>query len=424
MAKKDDTNNEEKTYYLSEIQGSKVFFRLKRIGKLVDLKIVDKDKIAEVTHITVARRFGWTPLLVPIEKVVFYPHKRVEINIDDMEKYEGEPGENSILLKDHILDKKVLDMEDREVEIVYDAILVEREGKLYVTAVDVSSSGLFRRLGLKWLANLLNKMSRRPRERTIAWTYLQPLPDNIGSFKGNVKLTVLKDSLAEIPAVDLAKIFDELNPKQREILFNELDTDQASDTLEEISPNIQRSLISSLKKERVVKLINIMTSGQAADILAALPHDDAQEILTFIDKENAEKIKQIMDKHEEKISHYTTKKFIKFKPEVKVKDALEKYPHVARNKDVVMYLYILTNDGTLLGVIDIKELLHAGFKAKLGDIMVTTYVSLHMNDNLKYASEMFSKYEFRALPVVDDNKKLLGVVTYRDVMNLKHLFIS
>ena len=105
----------------------------------------------------------------------------------------------------------------------------------------------------------------------IPWTCIQPLPTNIGRFKGNVKLNVLKEKLSEIHPVDLADILEEMDHDQRVMVFSTLDHEQATDTLEEIEPKVQREIISSLSTEKVVQLINDMTPGQAADILSVLP---------------------------------------------------------------------------------------------------------------------------------------------------------
>ena len=88
-----------------------------------------------------------------------------------------------------------------------------------------------------------------------------------------------------------------------------------------------------------------------------------------------------------------------------------------------MYLYILDDQDKLLGVIDIKELLMAEDEVLLKDIMATKVISLSPESTLKQASEMFARYSFRALPLIDINGKMLGVVPYRDVMNLRHLFM-
>ena len=90
------------------------------------------------------------------------------------------------------------------------------------------------------------------KDSTISWKYVQPLPTHISSFKGNVKLTVLKETLADIHPVDLADIIEELDHDQRLAVFSSLETDQASDTLEEIEPNVQRDIIASLDIGKVV----------------------------------------------------------------------------------------------------------------------------------------------------------------------------
>jgi Mg/Co/Ni transporter MgtE len=232
------------------------------------------------------------------------------------------------------------------------------------------------------------------------------------------------ETLSEIHPVDLADILEELDNEQRVMIFSELDTDQASDTLEEIDPNVQRELVSSLKRERVVQLINEMTPGQAADILSVLPASDAEEIILALDKENVKKIRAILDKQEETITDYATSEYIRFPPEMTAGQAIDRYASVAKGKDVIMYLYILDEDEHLLGVIDIKELLQAEDTKKLGEIMVFDYISLGPESTLKDARCMFDRYDFRSLPVTDEEKKMLGVVPYRDVMSLTHHFIE
>ena len=327
-----------------------------------------------------------------------------------------------MLLNDHVLDKKVLDMDDNEIDVVYDVKLVLRNRILYVTDVDFSRYALLKRLGLKPLVRLLGNSDLLKKE-TLSWSYVQPLPENIGIFKGNVKLNVLKDKLPEIHPVDLADILEELNEEQRLAIFNELETEHASDTLEEIEPRVQRELISSLKKERAAELINDMTPAQAADILAVLPASDADDILKLIDQENAQKIQYMMDKHEENIINFSTSRFIKLPPRTQVSQVLLQFREIARDKDEIMYLYIVDEKETLVGVVDLKEVLQAKVDAKLEDIMTTSVISLNPENTLIEASEMFSRYGFRAIPVTDDHDGILGVVPYRDIMNLKHRFV-
>lgn len=416
-------NKTESVFFLSDIIHRKIVLNGKKIGRLSDIIIFETEKLPEVTHIIVHRPFGHASLLIPWKKVAQIKNNEIIIDIDDIEKYAREPRESQILLKDHILDKKVLDLDGNEVEVVYDVKLALRNSKLYVTDVDSSKYGLLRRMGLKGIANFIYNLADKIKTDTIPWTYIQPLPEQISSFKGNVKLKVLKDKLSDIHPVDLADILEELDHEQRLAIFNELDTEQASDTLEEIEPRVQRDLISSIKKERAAELINDMTPAQAADILAILPASDSDDLLKLIDKDIAKKIEFIIDKHDEKILNFATSHFLKFLPDITIKQALDEFHRIAKDKDVIMYLYIVDSHDKLLGVVDIRELLQARPEDHLENIMITHVISLNPENTLVEASEMFSRYSFRAIPIIDENDIILGIIPYRDIMNLKHRFI-
>jgi magnesium transporter len=415
--------NTEQIYFLTQFIGIKVIFAGKRIGKLSDFLIIDKDKIAEVTHLYVARPFGDKTLVIPWEKVKSIDEKEAVVDIENIEKYEGEPADAAVLLKDHIMDKRVLDVEDREVEVVYDVKMAKRGGKLYVIDVDLSKYGLLRRVGLKWLADFLYSLAYGIRNQTIAWDYVQPLPEKLSSFNGDIKLKVLKEKLSEMPTVDLADILEELDHNQRVAVFNELDTEKASDTLEELDPKVQRDMIASLKKERAAQLINEMTPGQAADLLSVLPWWEIKSILKLLTKETADKIQSILQQQEEKIIDFSSLNYLNFSPETTVEQVRRGFQRAAKNKSAITYIYVVDAQGRLLGVIDLSELLRAEPEALLKDIMTENVICLSPESTLKEASEMFARYGFRALPIKNKDEKMMGIIPYRDVMNLKHLFI-
>lgn len=410
--------------FLSDILSAPVMLNARKIGTLSDLVIVETAKVPEVRFLFVTRSFGNQSLLIPWEKVTSIANRRIDVVIEDLKPYEAEPADDAILLRDYVMDKKVLDLEENEVEIVYDIRLVLRNKKFYVTDVDTGRIARLRRLGLRPLTKLLHPSASERAEQLISWMYIQPLPSHISSFKGDVKLKVLKEKLADIHPVDLADILEELDHDQRVMVFSSLDNEHASDTLEEIEPSIQRDIISSLNKEKVVQLLNDMTPGQAADVLSVLPHEETTAILAAVNPENARKVLAILEKQEEKVIHYTTQKILKFSPETTVEYVQNDYPRHARDKDVIMYVYVVDEQDTLLGVIDLKELLQADDKALLGQIMVENVISLSTDSNLKEASQTFARYDFRALPVTDEMNRLVGVIPYRDVMNLTHHFLE
>ncbi len=416
-------NNIESVFFLSDLIKVKIVRNGIKIGKLEDIVIHEHERLPEVTHFVVARPFGHKSLLIPWERIGRIAPKEITIDIESIEQYEREPGESQILLRDHILDKKVIDMDDKEIDVVYDVKMVLRNKKLYVTDVDFSKYGLLKRIHLKWLARLIYSLADIFKKESLSWSYVQPLPENIGSFRGNVKLNVLKEKLPEIHPVDLADILEELDEGQRLAIFRELDTEHASDTLEEIEPRVQRTLISSLENGRVAELIDEMTPAQGADVLSILPSFEADEILKLMDREKARKIELLLDNHYETILNLATSRFLKFLPATTIREAIIQYRHSSIDKDVNMYLYIVDEQDTLVGVIDIQELLQAHLDDKLEDIMATEVITLSPGDTLQQATEMFSRYNFRALPVVDEQEHIQGVIPYRDIMNLEHRFV-
>jgi magnesium transporter len=413
----------EQSYFLSEILGLKVMAAAKSVGKLSDLVIKENGSLPVVTHLVVSRPFG-EMAVVPWGAVDVISSREVTLSVDDVGRYAGTPDEKSVLLRDHVLDKKALDMDGREVEVVYDVRLVLKNKTLYVSEVDLSRYGLLRRMGLIGLAKFIYNLADSIREKTISWTYIQPLPEDISSFHGDLQFKVLKEKLADIHPVDLADILEEMDPAQRVEVFRELDPGHASDTLEEIDPIVQRDLVESLKVEKVAQLIDQMTTGQAADVLSILSASEAAEILKLLDPENAGKIRAIMEHHEENILDFATQEYVAFPPDYTVERAEDEYRTAARGKDVVMYVYVVDHENRLLGVIDIKELLQGEDHALLREIMVDKYISLEPESTLKEAYETFARYDHRALPITDERDKLLGVVTYRDVVNLKHRFVE
>jgi magnesium transporter len=412
------------SYLLSNLLGAKVNLNGKKIGKFADVAIIDGDVAAEVTHFLITRPFGNPSLLVPWEKIKSMSNKEIVIDIEDLHKYEGEPPSGTVLLRDHVLDKKVLDVEGREVEIVYDVRLVLLHSKLCITEVDVSRYGLIRRMGLQRLADFIYNRLNRMKSEPIPWSYIEPLPTGISSFKGDLKLKFVKETLSEMHPVDVADILEEMEPEQRVVVFDQLDTSHASDTLEEIDPSVQRMILSSLSREKIARLVNEMTPGQAADVLAVLSSSEMRDILELLDSENAKKIQSILEKHEEKILNFATSKFLKFAPDITVKQAHEQYRQVASVSDVIMYLYIVDEQDKLLGVIDIRELMKANDDAQLKDVMGQIVGKLTPESTLREARAMFNRYSFRALPIIDDTGKILGVLPYRDMITLKHRFLE
>jgi CBS domain-containing protein/sporulation protein YlmC with PRC-barrel domain len=406
----------EHKFFLSEIIGRKVYLKSEQIGRLDDMVIVETGKLPEVSHFVISRSFGYPSLLMPWDKLTLISNTEIVFDVNGPRDYERPAPEGSILLRGHILDKKILDMDDHEVEVVYDISLDFQEGKLLVSEVDFSKRRMLRRLGLKKLANWISEQSE---ESTVSWLYVQPLPEYIGAFKGHVKLSVLKENISDIHPADLADILEELEGDQRLAVFKELETEHASDTLEEVEPRVQRELIRSIEKSRAVQLIDAMSPAQAADILAALPASEADELLALMDKDGATKVQKIIDQHDENILLFATQQFMKMPRSTSVEDVLSNFRVIARDMDVIMYVYVVDEQGILEGVVDFRELIAAEPNQTLGEIMTDKIISLNPDDTLRDATVMFTRYSFRAIPITDDANMMLGVVSFGDIRGIK-----
>jgi CBS domain-containing protein len=412
------------SYFLSEIIGTKVILRGKKIGNLGDLVIVDGDLMAEVSHLYVSRPFGDPALVIPYDKVRSMNRREISVDIDSVDNYLVDINRPFVLLRDNVVDKKVLDVEGKEVEVVYDAKLTMLNNKLYVTDVDMSHYGLLRRMGLKRLADFISGLGEALKGHTISWKYVEPLPTQLSSFEGNLRLKVLKEKLAEMHPADVADVLEQMDHEQRVAVFGNMDTERASETLEEIDPVVQKVILAALDNKKIAQLVNEMTPGQAADVLSVLSATRATSVLTLVNRDNAVKIQSILEKHEERILNFATSKFLRVHPDDTVEQARDLYRSTAKSQDVIMYFYVVDENDKLVGVADIRDILKADDNTLLKDVVDTRITTLKPQSTLREASAMFSRYGYRALPITDDNGKILGVVPYRDMMNLKHLFLE
>jgi Mg/Co/Ni transporter MgtE len=299
-----------------------------------------------------------------------------------------------------------------------------KNGRLYVIEVDLSKYSLLRRIGLRWLAEWIYRSSEKNRDSVVPWSLVEPLPEQLGSFKGDLKLKILKEQFAEMPPADVADILEELDHAERLAIFDELENSHASDTLEELDPSVQRPLVAALPKEKVARLIDEMTPGQAADLLAVLPMSESQAIIKLLDKEDSIKIQSLLEDPEPEIIDLAVSDYLRFPPDMTIQSVRTEFKRSAIAREHIGYVYVLDQDRKLVGVLDLRDLLTADDESLLKDVMITRVMSLNPQNTLKEAHEMFARYNLRALPLVDEEDRMLGVLPYRDVINLRHRYLE
>jgi len=384
------------------------------VGKLRDLVIKDEGQYPEVTGIIVERPLGRPSWNVPWSSVVDVSRARTIITTPPNEGYPVfKHSADFLLLRDKVLDKRILDIEGFDVEVVYDIQLLLVEGRMFVVGADVGKHAFMRRLKLGRVADAI--IERDETKDIIPWRYVQPLPADLTSTKGDVKLSITKDGLKDIHPADLADILEELSSDERIKLFNALDEKVAADALEETEPRVQRQILASTTSDRASEILHHLSNAQIADILAILPRDDSEEFLKLLKEDAASKVRVLLSAHDVPATALAVSSYLAFPAELEIEDAFNRFRDEARRADVTMYIYVIDEKQHLKGVVDIKELLQADPKSKLSQIMTRKIVSVKPATMRGDIESMFMKYHFRAIPVVDKSKRIVGVIREKDV---------
>jgi magnesium transporter len=385
-----------------------------KIGRLKDFVFKDDPHYAEVTNLIVGRSFGRPSLNVPWGNVVSLSTEKTIVQDPPEGQYpEIKYEEEQLLLRDKVLDKRILDTKGFDVEVVYDVQLLLVKDKLFVVAADVDRHAMLRRLGFRRLAKSLHEISAD--KDIIPWRYVQALPADLTGTKGDVKLTVAREGLKDIHPEDLADILEELSHEERIHIFSALDSEVAADALEATEPRVQREILASTSTERAAQIFAHLSPVQIADIIAILPHDDSAEFLKILKGNVASKVHQLLTQHDVPASALAMHCFLGFPGDLTVEEAFTRYREEARACDVTMYVYVVDDDQRLRGVIDINELLQADPKNKLEQIMTRNVVTVAPTAMRGDVEALFLKYHFRAIPIVDESNKIVGVIREKDV---------
>ncbi len=382
-----------------------------RLGKLTDLVFALKEPYPEAVGIYLEHGWGKPTEFVPWERVLRIEDDAIFVSPPEQgQQYPSfidQPG--WMMLDHHLMGRTILDMDGRRMEVVNDIHLLEAKGRMLLIHVDTSFNGFLRRWGLGRIQGI--------KEGLISWKYVQPLSVEDAVTTDRVSLSVTRWQLKELPSEDLADALEQLTGNEQQALFSALDSEKAADTLMEAEPRAQRQLIATLRKERARQIFTEMTIPQLANLFSVLPHDDTAELMELLPSESVRRIKVILSEREAKARDLMTGEFVTFPKEARVSDVLQAIRRSGRDRHAVSYIYLVAPDDKLLqGVVDLRELVLAVNDQTLAEIMVSPVVSADEDDTQEDVAEIFSKYHYRMIPVVDAQDHLLGVIRYKDIV--------
>lgn len=410
-------NSESQVFlFLSQVLGKLVVDPDGRpIGKTVDLVANLAEPYPVVTDVSLISPERKTAVLFPWNKITGIGALLTAlVPVPDDFREPSLPRE-SLLLKDTLLDKQVVDTNGAKIRRVNDLQFLKTANCLYLVHVDVGFRGLMRRVGLEkpMDAFLHGFFDYVLSDQLIPWNVVQPL-----SSPDLLRLKIAQDRLAQLHPADLADIIEDLDIHKRSAVFQSLDAETAAETLEETDPKIQVSLIEELNPAAASDIIEEMSLSEAADLLGDLPPERAEGILKEMEKDIADDVKELLSHNEEKAGGMMTTSFLSFAPSTMAADAMESIRHEAEDRDFIYYLYVIDGEEHLMGMISLRELLVAPPQTPLSDLMDKRVVSVNIDAGKGEIAGHFAKYGIMAIPVVDEENRIQGVIVFKNLLEV------
>jgi magnesium transporter len=403
------------TTYVSQILGKPVWnAQGQRIGVCIDVLVGDLESGFPSMR-AIALRNGAEPLLIPAEAISWLSPSII-LNTNEVPRYE--PQGDEVWLARHVMDRQIVDTDGRRLVRVNDLQLTRThlpDGPYRLAAADVGTSGLLRRLGIENPAALLFKALRRePPQTLIPWNQVAPLQD-----EEPIRLRISRDKIAELHPADIADIVSELDRPMGQALLSSMDTDLIADTMEEIDPPLQVTILETMSPERAADVLEEMGPDDAADLLADLHPSKRDKLLDLMEDEDATDVEKLLAYPEDSAGGIMTTEFVTIPPGLTVSQALQylRNSPAAKEDEALYYVYIIDEAGKLQGVIGLRELVLAPPKALVKEIVEPDVITVDLMQPQDEVARVVAKYNLLAVPVVDKDEVMHGIVTVDDAID-------
>ena len=235
----------------------------------------------------------------------------------------------------------------------------------------------------------------------------------------NKKYTTLRDILITMNPSDVAGIFNDLEEKQVPLMFRLLPKELAAETFVEMESDTQALLIQGFSDNELKEVLSELYVDDAADLVEEMPATVVRRILEQADPEMRSSINQILRYPENSAGSIMTTEYVALRPNMTVEESILRIRRQGVDKETIYTCYVIDKDRTLLGLVTVKDLLLCDDdETQINDIMVTNLISVTTQDDQEEVARMFSKYNFLALPVVDKENRMVGIVTFDDAMDV------
>ena len=252
------------------------------------------------------------------------------------------------------------------------------------------------------------------KDEFVSWKYVQPTATT--SVYTSVQLKTDASKLSEIHPADLADILEDLGTDERIALIESLDHFTAAQTLQEMQFKNRLQIVESMEPFKLAPIINEMQMDEAVDLLDACDAQKRQTIFALLSVEKVAELKELSKLSAYSVGSIMNTDFITANVNETVSTVLKRICVECEKSEMYRYAYILDADGRLIGVVNLRNLLMSDGEMLIADIMTEQPVSVQIDTRIRRVTKLFFKYNFEAIPVVDDDDTLQGLVSYRDAV--------
>ena len=382
------------------------------LGKVDDLIVAVGDRYPPVTGLVVAtdrRR-----IFMPWSHVARFDASGARLSTDTIDIAKFQQRADEIQLRADLLDKQIVDIDGRKVVRVNDLRLDDVDGKLHLVAVDVGAAGLLRRLGIEGGYRILARNLGLPTpERYIDWEDVDPVETSIAS----IKLRVPHAGLSELHPADLATIIEQLAPRDRAGILASLDDEAVADAMEEMEADTQVEVLEDLARERAADILEEMSPDDAADLVADLDQATRDQILAHMDRDEVEEVQELLSYPEDSAGGIMTTEYIALDEHLTAAEAIDRLRELEPDAETIYYVYVTDEADRLAGVLSLRDLIVAQPETEIQSVMTREPVAVAVLADQDEVAEVVAYYNLLAVPVVDDEGRLVGIVTVDDAID-------
>ena len=391
------------------------------LGRLADLAVAPEEHPTRVASLVVV--IGGEQRLVPARGLCSISGRTLRLDVEPTDWPLATEADGILRLKRDLLDQQIIDVHGRKVvrvnDVELDAVLDGGRVTLTVLAVDVGARGAVRRLakGLVPRRTLRSSVERLP-TRVIPWSFVDLMEADPWR---RVKLKIAYKGLSSLHPADIADIVEDLPAAEREAVFETIDKEVAADTLEELDRKVQISVVESLDSDRAADIVEHMDPGAAADLLGDLSEAESGAILREMEPEDRHEVRQLLEFEEHTAAGRMTTAYLLIPSDASVDAAIDALRAFEGGAEAVVTIYLADAQGELVGAVPLAQMVLANGATPVQDLAVDRLVTCLADTPDGEVAELFDKYNLLTLPVVDEHRRLTGIITADDVINfLRH----